>query len=143
MKSSAAMIGATSLSGVAKMLEYAARDGRTDILFSVTPYFLEEWRRMKERLRPLADAPEDCTDTQKPDADLKIIQEYFPMLEQAMQGMDIDTADEIMRHLDSFQYPRPVLVLMEQLGSSVTNLDAQQTSGIIRKLENTISMLHE
>lgn len=139
MKSSAAMIGATSLSGVAKMLEYAARDGRTDILFSVTPYFLEEWRRMKDRLRPLADAPEEHADAQKPDADLKIIQEYFPMLEQAMQGMDIDTADEIMRHLDSFQYPKPIRALMEELGLSVTNLDASQTSEIIRKLETTIN----
>ena len=139
MKSSAAMIGATSLSGVAKMLEYAARDGRTDILFSVTPYFLEEWRRMKERLRPLADAPEEHADTQKTDADLKIIQEYFPMLEQAMQGMDIDTADEIMRHLDSFQYPEPIRALMEELGLSVTNLDANQTSEIIRKLEKEIN----
>ncbi len=138
MKSSAAMIGATSLSGVAKMLEYAARDGRTDILFSVTPYFLEEWRRTKERLRPLADAPEEHADTQKPDADLKIIQEYFPMLEQAMQRVDIDTADEIMRHLDSFQYPKPVRALMEELGLSVTNLDASQTSEIIGKLQTAI-----
>lgn len=138
MKSSAAMIGATSLSGVAKMLEYAARDGRTDILFSVTPYFLEEWRRMRERLRPLADATGEHADTQKPDADLKIIQEYFPMLEQAMQGMDIDTADEIMRHLNSFQYPKPVRALMEELGLSVTNLDASQTSEIIGKLQTAI-----
>lgn len=139
MKSSAAMIGATSLSGVAKMLEYAARDGRTDILFSVTPYFLEEWRRMKDRLRPLADAPENRTDTQKPDADLKIIQEYFPMLEQAMQNMDIDTADEIMRHLETFQYPESIRALMEELSLSVTNLDASQTSEIIGKLEKTIN----
>lgn len=56
-----------------------------------------------------------------------------------MQGMDIDTADEIMRHLDSFQYPKPIRALMEELGLSVTNLDASQTSEIIRKLETAIN----
>jgi len=141
MKSSAAIIGATSLSGIAKMLEYAARDGRTDILFSVTPYFLEEWQHMKERLRPLADDTTRQTDSQKPQADLKIIQEYFPLLKQAMQSMNIDTADEIMRYLETFQYPEPVHILIGQLGLSVTNLDAEQTVKTIESLKKTINDL--
>lgn len=141
MKSSAAMIGATSLSGIAKMLEYAARDGRTDILFAVTPYFLEEWKHMKARLRPLADEPNSSADSQKPQADLKIIQEYFPLLEQAMQNMDIDTADDIMRHLETFEYPEPVLALIRQLSLAVTNLDAGQTTERINDLRKTISEL--
>ncbi len=139
MKSSAAIIGATSLSGIAKMLEYAARDGRTDILFSVTPYFLEEWQHMKERLCPLADDTTRQTDPQKPQADLKIIQEYFPLLEQAMRNLNIDTADEIMRYLETFQYSEPVLALIEQLGLSVTNLDAKQTTKTIESLKKIIS----
>ena len=139
MKSSAAMIGATSLSGIAKMLEYAARDGRTDILFSVTPYFLEEWKHMKARLRPFADEPAGNADSQKPPADLKIIQEYFPMLDLAMQNMDIDTADEIMRHLETFQYPEPVLALIKKLSLAVTNLDAGQTTQFIQELKKIIN----
>lgn len=139
MKSSAAMIGATFLSGIAKMLEYAARDGRTDIIFSVTPYFLEEWQHMKERLGPLAGETVSHTDSQKPQADLKIIQEYFPLLEQAMQTMNIDTADEIMRYFETFQYPEPVFALIGQLGLSVTNLDAKQTAKIIESLKKTIN----
>ena len=139
MKSSAAIIGATSLSGIAKMLEYAARDGRCDILFSVTPYFLEEWQHMKERLRPLAGETSRQADAQKPQADLKIIQEYFPLLDQAMQSMNIDTADEVMRHLETFQYPEPVHALIEQLGLSVTNLDADQTAKTIEALKKTIN----
>lgn len=139
MKSSAAMIGATSLSGIAKMLEYAARDGRTDILLSVTPYFLEEWQHMKDRLRPLVDDSIGQTESSKPQADLKIIQEYFPMLEQAMQSMNVDTADEIMRYLEGFQYPEPVFTLIGQLGLSVTNLDAEQTTKTIESLKNIIN----
>lgn len=139
MKSSAALIGATSLSGIAKMLEYAARDGRTDIIFSISPFFLEEWQHMKERLRPLVDEPTGQTDSQKPQADLKIIQEYFPMLEQAMQSMNVDTADEIMRYLETFQYPEPVHALIGQLGLSVTNLDAERTTKTIEDLKKVIN----
>ena len=51
MKSSAAIIGATATSGVAKMLEYAARDKQLDVIQSVTPLFLKEWRQYKERLQ--------------------------------------------------------------------------------------------
>lgn len=136
MKSASAMIGATSLFGIAKMLEYAASDSRTDVLIAVTPYFLEEWQHMKERLRSLAEESTEHTDTEKPSADLQILKEYFPMLEQAMQNMDIDTADEIMQYLEKFQYPASVSPLIEQLGISVANLNAEQTTEIIQKLNN-------
>ena len=94
---------------------------------------------MKNRLRPLAEKPSDSEKPEKPHADLHMIQEYFSILEQAMQRMDIDTADEIIRHFETFQYPEPVLALMEQLDLSVTNLDAEQTKTVIRTLEKTIS----
>lgn len=136
MKSSSAMIGATSLSGIAKMLEYAARDGRTDVLFSVTPYFLEEWRHMREQLRPLTEESSMQNRQEKPKADPQMIQPYFSMLEQSMQNLDIDTADEIIQLFEKFQYDETALPLMEQLSLAVTNLDAGQTSEIIKKLES-------
>ena len=94
---------------------------------------------MKERLCPLADDTTRQTDSQKPQADLKIIQEYFPLLEQAMRNLNIDTADEIMRYLETFQYSEPVLALIEQLGLSVTNLDAKQTTKTIESFKKIIS----
>lgn len=136
MKSSSAMIGAISLSGIAKMLEYAARDGRTDILFSVTPFFLEEWHKMKEQLHSLTKKSSDDNKQDKPKADHQMIQPYFPMLEQAMQNLDIDTADGIIQYFEKFQYDETIDPLMEQLSLSVTNLDAEQTSKIIKQLED-------
>ncbi|MCM1499915.1 MAG: response regulator, partial [Clostridium sp.] len=56
MKNSAAMIGAVSLSGVAKMLEYAARDGKVDVIKNLTPLFLQEWAHMKEILEPVSES---------------------------------------------------------------------------------------
>ncbi|MDE7205781.1 MAG: hypothetical protein K2N90_01220, partial [Lachnospiraceae bacterium] len=61
------------------------------------------------------------------------------LLEQAMQSMNIDTADEIMRYLETFQYPEPVLALIGQLSLSVTNLDAKQTTKTIESLKKIIN----
>lgn len=53
MKSSASLIGAMQLSGVARVLETAAKENNRDLICSLTPPFLEEWRKMKEKLQVL------------------------------------------------------------------------------------------
>lgn len=53
MKNSAATIGIISLSGMAKVLEDAARNEQRDILYAMTPIFLEKWREYKEKLQIL------------------------------------------------------------------------------------------
>ena len=45
MKTSAAMIGALTVSSVAKLLEYAARDQKTDVIKTMHPIFMEQWNR--------------------------------------------------------------------------------------------------
>ena len=45
MKTSAAMIGALTVSSVAKLLEYAARDEKTDVIKTMHPIFMEQWNR--------------------------------------------------------------------------------------------------
>jgi len=50
MKSTSAYIGALMLSSMAKTLEYAARDGKMEVVKYMTPAFLEEWRSYKDKL---------------------------------------------------------------------------------------------
>ena len=50
MKSSAAMIGAMGLSGMALSLEKAANTGSIAVIKDITPIFLEEWNRYKDIL---------------------------------------------------------------------------------------------
>ena len=51
MKSLAATVGILPLSGVAKLLEYAAKDGNIEVVVSVTPVFLREWRSYRGKLQ--------------------------------------------------------------------------------------------
>lgn len=135
MKSSAAMIGAVSLSGIARMLEYAARDRKAELLDRVTPAFLEEWRDMKEKLAVLFPKEEK----EKPKADHHMTVEYLKLLKPAIEDMDIDTADEIITQMERFQYPDEVMPMIEKLRVAVTNIDVEQTIELANKLQEKIN----
>lgn len=137
MKNSAAMIGAVSLFGVARMLEYAARDKRADALQSITPLFLQEWRAMKEILKPVTE--EGKSGEGKEPLDYGMIKEILPLLRNAMEEMDVDTADEIVKQLKRFEYPNGIMAeTVENLYHAVTNLDEEQTTIWSNKLEQEL-----
>ena len=132
MKSSAAMIGATGVSGVAKMLEYAARDEDINVIISVTPVFLKQWRAYKELLKPCIE-DESPDDTDKMALDYQMLNEYFKLLESAMEDMDIDTADEIMEQIRKFRYTEDEGKIIDMLGVAVTNIDSEQVTEYVCK----------
>lgn len=125
MKSSAAIIGAVSLSGIARMLEYAARDGKREVLEKMTPLFLDAWRTLKEDLKEFAEQGNDGEEKAEPD--YLVVDEYLDLIKGAMEDMDIDIADEIIKRLDRFRYPPKIEERMEDLRMAVANLDAEQT----------------
>lgn len=131
MKNSAAMIGAVSLAGIARMLEYAARDQKKERIMQMTPVFLEEWQEMKQRLQPFV--KENAEEESKPEADTEMTKEYLRSLQEAMEDMDIDTADEIVVQIKRFCYPEQVMLQIENLEQAVANLDAERTADEIKK----------
>lgn len=137
MKNSAAMIGAISLAGVARMLEYAARDEKVDVIENVTSVFLQEWRKMKEILKPVVERENLNEKKEKPDREL--IKELLHLLKGAIEEMDVDTADEIMKQLKKYEYPESIMTeVMEKLSLAVTNLDEEQTAVWAGKFEQEL-----
>jgi len=127
MKNSAAMIGAVSLAGVARMLEYAARDGKIDVIEKLTPVFGQEWKKMKEVLQSVAD--KESPEKKKEEPDYELTKELLHLLRNAMEEMDVDTADEIIKQLKRFAYPDSIMTdVMENLCLAVANLDEEQTA---------------
>ena len=139
MKSSAAMIGALSLSGVAKMLEYAARDEHRDVIINVTPVFLEQWRSHKELLKVCVE--EEKAETEKIEVDFRMLGEFLNLLENAMEDMDIDTADEIIKQIEKYQYPDEFLTNIEKLAGAVTNIDSEQVTHYVDNLRIQIQQM--
>ena len=137
MKNSAAMIGAIYLAGVARMLEYAARDGKVNVMQTVTPVFLQEWRRMKEILKPVVQTVNP--DEKKETPDYGLIRELLSLLRTAIEEMDVDTADEIIKQLKRYEYSESITMeVMDNLCLAVTNLDEEQTAVWTNKFEEKL-----
>lgn len=138
MKSSAAMIGAVPLSGIAQMLENAAKEQKLEYIFQITPAFLEEWQKMKHRLASLVNVSTAEEDINKPEANLEMTGEKLRLLQEAMEDMDIDTADEIIVQIGRFHYPDDIMPYLEELEQAVANLDIVQTTDVISKINGLL-----
>ena len=134
MKSSALLIGAVPVGGMAKILEDAARKEEGDTIRRVTPVFLEEWKSYKQRLKGLI--------KEEPKEELKDISLLLPCLQtlaRAMDDMDIDTADAQMKQLRQYQYPADLQDKIEELDIAVNNLDSAQAGMLVEKIMTIIN----
>lgn len=133
MKSSAALIGAVSLSEQAKTLEYAARDKELNLILQKTQAFLNEWRSFKEKLSILFPQEEKVEIF-----DMSEIIDKLENLKSAMEFLDVDTADELMNDLRHYQYSEEISIKMEELSQSVVNLDSEGAAILVEEILSKI-----
>lgn len=140
MKSSANLIGATMLGGMAKLLENAARNYDTEVIDALNAIFLKEWRMYKEKLKECVDAGHS-DEAQIPKEEVKdytIILAYLEMLRIALEEMDIDVMDQAMENLERYHYPEEIQINMERLGVQITNMDGDEANILIEQLVNQV-----
>ena len=124
MKGAAAMAGAVTLSGVARMLEFAAKENNGKRVRDVTPHFIEEWREMKSRLLPLF---ADGEPAEKRALESSTMRTLLSILKSAMEQMDVDRADEIMLQLKEVSLPSEEMQqVLEALCAAVTDLEQKE-----------------
>ena len=102
MKGAAAMAGAVTLSGVARMLEFAAKENNGKKVQDITPHFIEEWREMKNCLLPLF---ADGEPAEKNVLESETMRTLLDIMKNAVEQMDVDRADEILRQLKEVSLP--------------------------------------
>lgn len=131
MKGLAATVGILPLSGLAKVLEFAAKDGKMNVLLSMTNIFLEEWRSYRQKLEGVFGIG---TTARKQVTDPSVIQALVEMVRISMQQMDIDQADKLMLQLKEYAYPDEMEQNIRKLAEAVTNLDAEETDRLANLL---------
>ena len=136
MKSLAASVGMVPLSGLAKILEYAARDAKAEEVLSITPVFLEEWRSCHEKLHGVFGIGEE---QKQAVTDVSVIRALVEMVRISMQEMDIDQADALVSQLRSYEYPQETERLIQKLADAVTNLDAEDAERLADLLSDLLS----
>lgn len=131
MKNSAAIVGIISLSGMAKVLEDAARNGQRNTIHAMTAIFLQEWHKYKEKLSVLfADEEKELKLCDK-----ETLITLLSHLKQATEDMDITEMDNIMAELEEYQYEPDIAEKMEQLAAFVTQFDIEQTMEMATQME--------
>ncbi len=138
MKSLAATVGILPLSGVAKLLEYAAKDGNIEVIVSVTPVFLREWRSYRGKLQGVFGIEEAA---KKEAADSAVILALVEMVRFSVQEMDIDEADRIMAQLQGYAYPDRIGGSIQKLAEAVTSLDVEAVEACAAALAEQLAYI--
>lgn len=131
MKSLAATVGILPLSGVARLLESASRDGNIEAIISVTPIFLAEWRSYRQKLQGVFDIGNTARIQIN---DVSIILALLEMIRFSMQELDIDKADKLIEQLQTYTYTDEIEQNIKKLAEAVTNLDSTETSACVELL---------
>lgn len=136
IKSTAAMLGIVTVSGVAALAEKAA--GQEDIvrLQRLHESLVEELKVYEERLQQL------CPQEDK--LELTELQSILPVLEQlkgALIEREYDIADEMMEQLIIYRYEDEMAKQMTRLQTQVMNLEAENGSATAEYIINEIKRM--
>lgn len=151
LKSTAAMIGAIPLSGIARVLEYAAGAGEIEKIRAVTPVLLNELKQYRDRLSILK--PEDgeqaaCTEEpgqakehgqaeeQEAGQTGDITEQYgrLCMLRNALEQMDIDGADVIVGEIRQYPCEGTLKEQMRELSQLVRDLKYEEAQQLVLEM---------
>ncbi|MBQ1548724.1 MAG: response regulator [Lachnospiraceae bacterium] len=136
MKSSAATIGIVPLAGMAKILEFAAKDENIDRIHAVHDTFIAEWYTYLDKLDGVFGIvkPAEDADSDLPAADYTLTVAICGMLKEAMEDFDVDKADEYVLKLKEYSYPEGTKDIIKQLAGAVSDLDSDLVNELCDKI---------
>ncbi|MGN0328704.1 MAG: response regulator [Lachnospira sp.] len=134
MKSSANLIGLAFLGYMARTLEYAARDGKLEVIRVMTEEFLSDWLSYKEKLKSCIQEE----DGDKNIGDGKELTDILQKMETALKAVDIDLVDSLMAQVKEYKYDAEEKKLVESLNAAVTNLEEERIYEYISQLREYI-----
>lgn len=135
IKSSAMLVGQMYLGGMARMLELAAINGDIELIEATHDAFVNELQKMKLNCSILFGNEEKEEEVELVEANMKLVHEQLNMLEEAVENVDVDRADEIVELLKGFSYPEDISEKMEKIYTAVINLDDGIINEVIQELK--------
>ena len=134
MKSNLAMIGALQLSGVAKALEYGAKEGNLLLILSLTDSFLKDYNEIAGKIIEALPSEE----IGQKEFDKNAFLQSLSNLNSVLGFMDIDTADDLIASLKEYAFPEVIASHMEKLEAAVINIDLDNTKKISDEIKSLL-----
>ena len=140
MKSSANMIGAIVLGGMAKVLENAATNSDIQTIEKLHPIFIKEWLSYTDKLKDIVVVEGVEAKETKAIEDKNVILAYLEMLRIATDEQDMDEMDRVMALLEEFDFPQEMQARIQELSAFIINMDCDQA---IEKIGELAKQLKE
>ena len=132
MKSLAATVGIIPLAGSAKILEFAAKDNKPDIIRNMHRIFIDEWNSYSQKLDGVMGITNDIPGSENlEEAKYRLTLARLEMLRQAMDEYDIDRGDEIIKELLNYRYPDEIFQIITGLKEAVADIDSERVSSLV------------
>jgi len=132
MKSTANIMGALKIYGIAATLEDLASKEKVVDILNLAPLFVEAWENLADEIKG---SFEDKS-VDKKQVDTEKIDEYLHVLETSIKAYNIKSADSVVEKLKSFEWDEERKELIQKLEVAVANLDADLVVAICKELKN-------
>ena len=127
LKSAAAVVGATELSGMAAYLEGCGNQNFWEEIERQTPKLLE----LYEKVGTEYESRLPKRGKEKQEISAEELRELLQTLRQALEVFDLDTADGAVEQLTNTKLPESLEQVMEELTSAVADVDVDKGIAII------------
>ena len=129
LKNTARMIGAMQLSADFYRLEQLGNQEDIESMLRETPAVLELYRSYKPVLKPYA-----ACDAEKKAVDKEVIVAVLLKIKNAMDGFDLDGADEALKELEEYQLPENLSERMEDLRAYVADVAMEEVMQLTEEM---------
>ncbi len=134
LKSASRQIGANSLSDLAASLEQAGNAENADMIHAQTPDLLKQYSEYSRILAPYF--PDEVTnDAEKADADEETLHTLFGKLREALDNLDMDDMEAVLKDMDQYRYTDWKHDLFERLKNAVDDIDVDACEEILQEWE--------
>ncbi len=134
LKGTAAIVGATQVSEIAKTAEFAAKAANYGRIEAITPILIEETEACLKRVEAAG------VYTRKPlNPDISQLADKVKKILSLMEEFNVDEADVIMNELYGYSYPDDIQVQIEILKIAEVNCDIESIYKVISELERSSS----
>jgi len=127
MKSALANVGESELSNEASKLEQAGRDKNIDLILSSIPAFIEDLKKVIEKLSP---GEEDSDES----VDLAFLQEKLDTIQGACASFDKKAAKEALSQLKKKNYSKEIRDKLSGISEHLLHSEFEEAAGIAREI---------
>lgn len=129
LKSASRQIGALELAHTAEQMEAAGNAGNAALIHKITPGMLEEYMFYKGILAPYFVKEEETQNGRA--AENGEISELFGQMEDAMENLDMDAMEKVVREMAQYSYSGAQRNFFEKLKTAVEDIDTERCEEII------------